>query len=512
MKALTSFLVAGTVFGISNALSSQGPAPGNRSEQQTWNAFVEFAQKYKKPYLNDDNNSMEVQQRYSTFKENLAFINEHNQAYDQGIETFGVAVNALADLTEDEFNAMKGYRAPSAGLAAATFTKPANMSELPAEWDWRTRNVVTPVKDQRKCGSCWAFSAVAAMETAYALSTGTLESFSEQELVDCTQGGSFTCTNGGIMDPGFDEIITHHKGKIQLEKDYPYTGLSEGVCKARDDKAVGSFTSYVDIPTGDEDALLAAVATKGVVAAGIDSTGPLASSTGEIVAQQIWTMRSRYLAAHTDDEFKKLQSYSARSDGQAAATFTKLNMSALPATWDWRPRNVVTSVKNQGDCSTCWAFSVVAAMETAYTLSTGTLESFSEQELVDCTLGDIYSCYNTGWMPDGYEEIIYHHKGKIQLEKDYNYTGVSKGAWRARDDKAVGRFTSYVEVPEGDEDALLAAVVTKGVMSVGIDAFGHRFQFYSSGLYNRHQCGKAQDKLNHGVAVVGFGMYKGKKP
>ncbi|KAF0716792.1 Aste57867_2665 [Aphanomyces stellatus] len=234
-------------------------------------AFVQYMADFEKPYRHHGDDHPLVMKRFKAFQTSLKRIEEHNRGYDAGEQTFALGLNHLADLTDDEYKQMLSYKRSNTPSKAA-FTYVNQHDNDPDSWDWRDHKVVTPVKNQGQCGSCWAFSAVASMESVYALATGKLESFSEQELVDCVDGGEDDCNHGGEMAHGFIEIIEHHQGKIDREKDYPYTAESKHKCLAKDDKAIGHFTSYGNVTSGDENALKSAVANHGVVSIAIDAS------------------------------------------------------------------------------------------------------------------------------------------------------------------------------------------------------------------------------------------------
>ncbi|EMS67389.1 Cysteine protease 1 [Triticum urartu] len=101
---------------------------------------------------------------------------------------------------------------------------------LPQSVDWREKGAVAPVKNQGRCGSCWAFSTVAAVEGVNKIVTGDLVKLSEQELVDCSRNGQNSGCNGGIMDDAFDFIVRN--GGIDTEEDYPYTAKEGNSCPA----------------------------------------------------------------------------------------------------------------------------------------------------------------------------------------------------------------------------------------------------------------------------------------
>ncbi|CAN1314462.1 Senescence-specific cysteine protease SAG39 [Linum perenne] len=210
----------------------------------------------------------EKSRRFSIFKKNVGFVNHFNKF---GNKTYKLAVNQYADMTNKEFSAAKtGYKKPSNLVKVGpSLFKYENTSSVPDTMDWRTKGAVNPIKDQGQCGSCWAFSAVAAVEGLTKISTGTLTSLSVQELIDCDRTSNDQGCNGGFMDDAFQFVKT--KG-LTTESNYPYTAADGSCNTVKTSNSAAKINGYEDVPANDEQALLKAAANQPIAVA-IDAGG-----------------------------------------------------------------------------------------------------------------------------------------------------------------------------------------------------------------------------------------------
>ena len=238
----------------------QHPAKGMvRSEDEVKEMFESWLVKHGKSYNAVD----EKDKRFKIFKDNLKYIDEKNSLENR---SYKLGLNRFADITNEEYRTgfLGSKRDARRNMVSSKSDRyaPVAGDSLPDSIDWREKGAVTGVKDQGSCGSCWAFSTIAAVEGVNQLATGNLISLSEQELVDCDRKINQGC-NGGDMDYAFQFIIKN--GGIDSEEDYPYTG-KDGKCDSyrQNNAKVASIDGYEDVPINNEKALQKAVASQPV--------------------------------------------------------------------------------------------------------------------------------------------------------------------------------------------------------------------------------------------------------
>jgi cathepsin F len=258
-------------------------------------AFRDWMHANKKSYT-----GAEYETRFTNFVKNLRRI-EYNNAQFPGATW---ALNKFSDLSEEEF---LFYTSPtkhsaqqlarsclSQGVTKFLDAAPSSPEAVPASWDWRTKGVVNPVKNQQQCGSCWAFSTIGNIESVYAIKTKKLMSFSEQLIVDC----SHSCANeppyGAVCNQGcgggwpwsaMSDVLSW--GGVMTEAAYPYTA-QDGTCKLNKNQVYAKLGNYSCLsspsnPNGaNEQAMASFLVSNGPLSIAMDA-GVLMSYTSGVI-------------------------------------------------------------------------------------------------------------------------------------------------------------------------------------------------------------------------------------
>jgi cathepsin L len=210
--------------------------------------------------------------RKTVFEENLRMIKAHNAQEDK---EWHAGVNKFTDMTREEFGKfVKGVKS-EINFGGERHTFEVDSADIPDSIDWRDHEgIVTDVKDQGSCGSCWAFSAAETFESHLALATGTpATKLSAQQIVSCSPnpqhcGGTGGC-DGSTQPLAFDYLQT---AGLTTEADYPYTQRT-GTCEQSKIKPVGWNTGYTVLQSNNYTELVTAVGTKGPIAVSIAASG-----------------------------------------------------------------------------------------------------------------------------------------------------------------------------------------------------------------------------------------------
>jgi len=174
----------------------------------------------------------------------------------------------------------------------------------------------------------------------------------------------------------------------------------------------------------------------------------------------------------------------------------------LPPSVDWRTKGVVTDVKDQGGCGSCWTFGTAETIESFWALAGNTLTVLSEQQILDCTPNP-NDCGGTGGCEGGTPEIAYPQiiaKGGLSSEESYPYVGTDESC-QTNEINPVAKISGFVSLPSNQYSAVMNAVATKGPLVIAVDA-GSWFG-YESGVFDG--CNQQNPDIDHCVQLVGYG-------
>ncbi|CAK8530701.1 unnamed protein product [Lathyrus sativus] len=225
---------------------------------------IKLFQLWKREHGRVYNDIDEMTKKFATFVTNLKYITETNAKRDSPHSSF-LGLTNFADWSSKEFQETYLHDIDMSKIKDTVNIVNDGVADLPcrnppSSLDWRSKGAVTNVKDQGTCNSCWAFTAVGAIEGIVAIVTGKLENFSEQELVDC-DAESRGCEVGWVYD-AFNWTIGN-KG-IALGRDYVYKAEKED-CKASQiqNSPISAINAYNQVERS-ENGMLCAVAKQPV--------------------------------------------------------------------------------------------------------------------------------------------------------------------------------------------------------------------------------------------------------
>ncbi|KAK6737786.1 hypothetical protein RB195_020095 [Necator americanus] len=199
-------------------------APREQDSMEYADRFVDFIKKFNKQY----EEKTELLRRFKSYEKHMKEVKELNS---KKAHSSSYGENELSDWTDEEFRKsllpLSFYKKlhEEATFIRRDPPKLERATPAPASFDWRTKNVISPVKAQGKCGSCWAFAATATVEAAWAIAHKEMRNLSEQTLLDCDLADN--ACDGGDEDKAFRYI---HRNGLAYAADLPYVAHRQNVC------------------------------------------------------------------------------------------------------------------------------------------------------------------------------------------------------------------------------------------------------------------------------------------
>eukprot|EP00727_Mastigamoeba_balamuthi_P005112 m51a1_g146 putative cysteine proteinase rd19a (506) ;mRNA; r:469243-471681 len=219
--------------------------------------------------------------RKAVFAANLRVI--EGIQHEQPEATFGI--NQFADVTQKEFaqrylaydraDAKLPFPAPvvkddSLGNGTANHDPPEDVvragRQLPASY---YSPYITPVRNQGRCGSCWAFATTSIVEAAWRKANGASLTLSVEQLLECTSGGC----NGGWTPYALQYVqdMSNNLGGLMLESEYVYVGSEDGTCDYRGCRAAASISRWGITSSDEGGAMPQALVTYGMLGVSLNA-------------------------------------------------------------------------------------------------------------------------------------------------------------------------------------------------------------------------------------------------
>uniref|UniRef100_A0A0E0M4L9 Uncharacterized protein n=1 Tax=Oryza punctata TaxID=4537 RepID=A0A0E0M4L9_ORYPU len=575
------------------------------TEESMWSLYERWRSVYA-----PSRDLSDMESRFEVFKVNARYISDFNKK--KGM-SYVLGLNKFSDLTFDEFvSKYTGGKVDATAFATATSTPEEELpvGVPPATWDWRQHGAVTDVKDQGKCGSCWVFSAVGAVEGINAIMTGNLLTLSEQQVLDCSNTGD--CLKGGDPRAALQYIVKNGITLDQCGKPpyYPAYEAKKLACRTVAGKPPIVKVDAVKPVANTEAALLLKVFQQ-PISVGIDAsadwqhyktgvftgrckTAPLnhgvvvvgygvtttPDKTKYWIVKNSWgknwgeggyirmkrdvgtpgglcgittyatedtsgrgsrrgtlnqrlgrspligepqggacisnarergvgqrrfhsELRATVLEEHhVEDKASRsgaLRDAELELDGRLQRCLGALSSAEEAGLGDEKLELDVEKRRDERKRS-CWAFSSVGAVESAYAIATKKLLRLSEQQVLDCSgAGDCSGGYTSTVLSE------FAVKKGIALDASgnppyYPPYQAKKLACRTVAGKPVVKMDGAASVPSSNELALKQSVYKQPV-SVLIEADSN-FQLYKQGVYS----GPCGTSVNHAVLAVGYGV------
>ncbi|XP_072887645.1 cathepsin L-like [Hemitrygon akajei] len=238
-RLLVACLVATQL--VPSRCSSLAVLPDDEEDEEMFQMrsdLEEFKVAYNKSYAGEE----EENRRFQIFVENMkkAQVMEDE---DKGTAEHGVT--KFSDMTDEEFEQF--YLNPSMmndtswmqEMAKVPVAEPIENCRIRRQVDWRSCGAVTSVKNQMRCGSCWAFASIANLESMWFLKTKQLVSMSEQELLDCDRLDR--ACSGGYPYNAFRSIM--QLGGMMTARDYPYRAAKHR-CRFQQSRVIARVQTY----------------------------------------------------------------------------------------------------------------------------------------------------------------------------------------------------------------------------------------------------------------------------